>query len=30
MLKKTEEFLINNYNISHRTFEIYRKSISDT
>lgn len=30
MLKKTEEFLIKNYNISERTFEIYRQALSDT
>lgn len=29
MLKKTEEFLKNNYNISDKTFEIYRQAISD-
>ncbi|WP_160687020.1 methionine gamma-lyase family protein [Clostridium sp. C2-6-12] len=29
MLKKTEEFLIDNYNISQRTFEIYRQALSD-
>ncbi|BCZ46619.1 hypothetical protein psyc5s11_26860 [Clostridium gelidum] len=29
MLKKTEEFLINNYNISEKTFEIYRQAISE-
>lgn len=30
MLKKTEEFLIKNYNISERTFEIYRQALYDT
>jgi len=30
MLKKTEEFLIDNYNIGKKTFEIYRQAISDT
>ncbi|OPJ56533.1 aminotransferase class I/II-fold pyridoxal phosphate-dependent enzyme [Clostridium chromiireducens] len=30
MLKKTEEFLIDNYNISERTFEIYRQALKDT
>ncbi|MVX63192.1 hypothetical protein GKZ28_05700 [Clostridium chromiireducens] len=30
MLKKTEEFLINNYNINERTFEIYRQALKDT
>lgn len=29
MLRKTEEFLINNYNISDETFKIYRQAISD-
>lgn len=30
MLKKTEEFLIKNYNISERTFEIFRHALADT
>lgn len=30
MLKKTEEFLIDNYNISERTFEIYKQALKDT
>ena len=30
MLKKTKEFLINNYNISEKTFKIYRQAIYDT
>ena len=29
MLKKTEEFLRNNYNISENTFEVYRQAIDD-
>jgi cystathionine beta-lyase family protein involved in aluminum resistance len=29
MLKKTEEFLMSNYNISERTFEIYRQALND-
>lgn len=30
MLKKTEEFLRNNYNISENTFEVYRQAIDDS
>lgn len=30
MLKITKDFLIKNYNISDKTFEIYRQAISDT
>jgi cystathionine beta-lyase family protein involved in aluminum resistance len=30
MLKKTEEFLISNYKINERTFEIYRQALTDT
>ncbi|MFT8349958.1 aminotransferase class I/II-fold pyridoxal phosphate-dependent enzyme [Clostridium saccharoperbutylacetonicum] len=30
MLRKTEEFLINNYKINERTFEIYRQALADT
>lgn len=29
MLKKTEEFLRNNYNISENTFEVYRQAVDD-
>ena len=29
MLKKTEEFLVNHYNINSKTFEIYRQAVDD-
>ena len=30
MLKKTEEFLINNYNISEEAFKLYKKALKET